>query len=464
MSEQQYELGMIGLGTMGLNLLLNMADHGHFVAGYSDKQEKIDHINSTGPANLRGFSDRGAFILALKRPRVIMLLVPAGNPVDSTIEELIPLLNEGDFIIDAGNSLYKDTDRRFQYLKSKGLGFMGMGVSGGETGARRGPSMMPGGAPADYARIQTLLENVSAKFDGEPCVALMGNGAAGHYVKMVHNGIEYGLMQMLSEVYDLMHRGLGVQNDAASEVFGTWNEGRLASFLVEITRDILAYQENGTFLVDEISDKAKAKGTGKWTSQDSMDLGIPIPTIDAAVAARMLSNYKSQREAAEQIYSTPASPLPITVEDLEAAYFAAMVISYAQGIVQIRAASEEYGYDTNLETVATVWRAGCIIRSKFLEPIRQAFAANPNLENLLLSDLVAAELKVSIPALRKVVVEATTAGFAVPSLAASLAYFDGFRTGRSAANLIQAQRDYFGAHTFEKLGTEGSFHSKWGQG
>ncbi len=463
MSDKQYELGMIGLGTMGMNLLLNMADHGHAVAGFSEKQEKVDHLNQTGPENLAGFADRRLFIATLRRPRVIMLLVPAGGPVDSTIAELVPLLDQGDFIIDAGNSLYKDTDRRFLSLKEKGLGFMGMGVSGGETGARRGPSMMPGGSTTDYARIQTLLENVSAKFDGEPCVALMGNGAAGHYVKMVHNGIEYGLMQMIAEIYDLMHRGLSVENDKASEVFAEWNEGRLHSFLIEITRDILGFQENGAFLVDQISDKAKAKGTGKWTSQDAMDLGIPIPTVDAAVAARMLSNYKSQREEASAVYPSPGGVPSFTVADLEAAYYAATVISYAQGLTQISAASEEYGYETNLETVAKVWRAGCIIRSGLLEPIRQAFAADPQLSNLLLSDAVATDLILAIPALRKVVVEASRTGFPVPSLAASLAYFDGFRTARLPANLIQAQRDYFGAHTFEKLGVEGTFHSKWGQ-
>ena len=453
----------MGLGTMGMNLLLNMADHGHNVAGYSRDEAKVAKLVENPLQNLSGFGDLQEFVLALRKPRVVMLLVPAGKAVDGVIKDLEPFLEQGDFVVDGGNSFYKDTTRRVDELKAKGLGFIGMGVSGGESGARRGPSMMPGGSAADYERIRPILESAAAKFNGEPCVALMGNGAAGHYVKMVHNGIEYGLMQMLAEVYDLMKRRLGLTNAQMADEFERWNNGRLQSFLVDITVHILRTKDplGAGDLVDMVSDKARAKGTGKWTSQDAMDLGLPVPTIDAAVAARELSEYKDQRTAAATAYSTPVSSLSLTLADIEKAYFAASYITYAQGLAQIQIASKDYGFDTDLPTVAQVWRAGCIIRAAMLEPMRAAYAANPSLPNLLLDPNVVKEVEASIGGLRTVSADASLSGIPVPGLSASLAYFDGFRTARLPANLIQSQRDLFGAHTYERLDREGSFHTQW---
>lgn len=464
----QFDLGLIGLGTMGMNLLLNMADHGNNVAGYSRDEAKVNKLVESPLENLTGFGDLKEFVLALRKPRVVMLLVPAGAAVDGVIKDLEPFLEPGDFVVDGGNSFFKDTVRRVEELKAKGLGFIGMGVSGGESGARRGPSMMPGGSKEDYERIRTILESAAAKFDGEPCVALMGNGAAGHYVKMVHNGIEYGLMQMIAEIYDLMRRHVGLGNAEIADVFESWNNGRLQSFLVDITIGILRTKDpmGDGDLVDIISDKARAKGTGKWTSQDAMDLGMPVPTIDAAVTARELSDYKDQRQAAEAIYDAPhavTADKDAALNDLEAAYYAACYITYAQGLVQIQAASKEYGFETDLPTVAQVWRAGCIIRAKMLESMRAAFAAQPSLANLLLDPFVANEVKGSIDGLRTTVVRAIEAGIPAPCLSASLAYFDGFRTRRLPANLIQAQRDFFGAHTYERLDRSGSFHTQWGE-
>ncbi len=459
----QFDLGLMGLGTMGMNLLLNMADHGNAVAGYSRDEAKVAKLLENPLANLGGFGDLQEFVLALRKPRVVMLLVPAGKAVDGVIKDLLPFLEQGDFIVDGGNSFYKDTTRRVEELKAKGLGFIGMGVSGGESGARRGPSMMPGGSAADYERIRGLLESASAKYNGEPCVALMGNGAAGHYVKMVHNGIEYGLMQMLAEVYDLMKRRLGLSNAQMADAFEKWNAGRLQSFLIDITVHILRTKDplGPGDLVDIVSDKARAKGTGKWTSQDAMDLGLPIPTIDAAVTARELSEYKDQRTAAAAMYPSPSAEVTLTLDALEQAYFAASYISYAQGLAQIQVASRDYGFETDLPTVAQVWRAGCIIRAAMLEPMRAAYAGNPTLQNLLLDPAVAKDVQGSIGGLRIVVGDAASAGVAVPSLAASLAYFEGFRTARLPANLIQSQRDLFGAHTYERLDREGSFHTQW---
>lgn len=464
----QFDLGLMGLGTMGMNLLLNMADHGHNVAGYSRDEAKVAKLVGSELDNLSGFIDLEEFVKALVRPRVVLLLVPAGAPVDGVIKDLLPFLEPGDFIVDGGNSFFKDTTRRVEELKEKGIGFIGMGVSGGESGARRGPSMMPGGSAQDYERLRPMLESAAAKYNGEPCVALMGNGAAGHYVKMVHNGIEYGLMQMLAEVYDVMKRRLGLTNAQMADEFAAWNQGRLQSFLVEITESILRTKDELAEgdLVDAVSDKARAKGTGKWTSQDAMDLGMPVPTIDAAVTARELSDYKAQRIAAEALYDTvhvDAVDVKHELEDLESAYFTAFYLTYAQGLAQIQAASKEYGFDTDLPTVAKVWRAGCIIRSSQLDAMRAAYERTPDLPNLLLDPEVAHEVLGSVEGLRATVRRCIECGLPAPALSASLAYFDGFRTGRSPANLIQAQRDFFGAHTYERLDREGSFHSKWGQ-
>jgi 6-phosphogluconate dehydrogenase len=464
-NEPAYDFGIMGLGTMGKSLLLNMADHGNAVCGWNRDPKKVQPVIDESGGKVGGFSDVGLFIASIRRPRAIMILVPAGAATDAVIQSLLTYLDPGDFIIDGGNAHYVDTERRLKEMEALGFGFMGMGVSGGEEGARRGPSMMPGGTPAQYERVRTVLESIAAKYDGEPCVARMGARSAGHYVKMVHNGIEYAVMQLISEIYDLLHRAQGRTNDELAATFGRWNEGELQSFLVEITATVLAKKDDqtGQNLVDLISDKAKAKGTGKWTSQDAMDLGLPVPSIDAAVTAREISNYKAERERAEALYGAPllAGAGEITVEDAEKALLAGMILAYAQGLAQIRAADAEHAYGVDMPTVAKVWRAGCIIRSRELAYIQSAYAKQADLPNLLLDPTYAARLRDLTPSLRKFVAVATQAGLPAPVAAASLAYFDSYRTHRLPANLIQAQRDLFGAHTYERLDAEGSYHTQW---
>ncbi|AIE87462.1 NADP-dependent phosphogluconate dehydrogenase [Fimbriimonas ginsengisoli] len=462
-NEPQYDFGIMGLGTMGRALLLNMADHGNAVCGWNRDPSKAQAVQEETGGKVGGFSDLGLFVAAIRKPRAIMILVPAGGPTDGVLQGLHPYLDPGDFVIDGGNAHFKDTERRITEMGEFGFGFMGMGVSGGEKGARYGPSMMPGGTPEQYERIRPILESVAAKYDGEPCVALMGARSGGHYVKMVHNGIEYAVMQLIAETYDILHRAQGRGNDDLAQMFGRWNQGELQSFLVEITSIVLAEKDGDKSLVDLISDKAKSKGTGKWTSQDAMDLGMPVPSIDAAVNAREVSGYKGDREAAEKLYGTPllGNVSDIAEGDLEKALLASMILCYAQGLAQIRAASDEYKYGTDLPTVAKVWRAGCIIRSRELAHIQAAYANRTDLPNLLLDQDYSRRLHDLIPALRKVVVSATAAGIPIPAYAASLNYFDSYRTGRLPANLIQAQRDLFGAHTYERLDKEGSFHTQW---
>ena len=468
MAEIQYDFGMVGLGTMGRALLLNMADHGFAVAGLDTDLGKVDALHSEGAGKpVKGFLDADEFVASIREPRAIMMLVPAGAPVDSVIHSLTPHLEEGDFLIDGGNSYFKDTDRRAQELTALGLGFIGMGVSGGESGARHGPSMMPGGTVENYERIRPIVEAIAAKYEGEPCVALVGSGSAGHYVKTVHNGIEYAVMQLISEVYDIMRRGLDMTNAEIADVFDQWNAAELQGFLVQITTTVLRFQDErtGKDLVDLISDKAKQKGTGKWTSQDAMDLGTPIPTIDVAVAAREMSGLKDERVEASKILHNTTTSYPYqkaaAVADLRAALHTALLISYAQGLALLKEASKEYGYGTNLETVARIWRAGCIIRSRSLETIRAAYTANPDLANLLVDPTIAADILHNEDALRRVVIGAIQASIPAPSLSASIAYLDGYRSERLPANLIQGQRDLFGAHTYERLDIEGSFHTHW---
>jgi len=462
-----FDIGMVGLGTMGMNLLLNLAEHGHAVAGYARDAAQVQRLSASPDANVDGFADIGGFVGALRRPRVVLLLVPAGAAVDAVVEELQPLLEAGDFIVDAGNSHYRDTMRRAASLAGRGLGFMGMGVSGGASGARHGPSLMPGGSSADYDRIRPLLESAAARAGGEPCVALVGSGAAGHYVKMIHNGIEYALMQMLAECYDLMRRRLGMGNAEVAAQFARWNDGRLRSFLVEITVTVLGERDplGAGDLVDAISDQARGKGTGKWSSQDAMDLGVPVPAIDAAVAARELSALREERQRAARLYppaQAKAAVRELALTQLEEAYFAGALIAYAQGFAQIAAASREYGFGTDPALVARIWRAGCIIRAEVLEPIRAAFAADPALPNLLLDEGIARLTGACVTGLRATLADAVAAGVPAPALGAALAYFDGYRSARLPANLIQAQRDLFGAHTYERLDRAGSFHNEWG--
>ena len=467
-SSDKYDFGMIGLGTMGRNLLLNMGDHGVKGAGFDKDASKGQLLEQESTHhNLKGFSEVGPFVASLKTPRAIMMLVPAGKIVDDVIAELEPLLEKGDILIDGGNSHFTDTNRRVDELEAKGLHFFGMGISGGEEGARRGPSMMPGGDKEAYNVMKPILESIAAKVDGAPCVTYIGPGASGHFVKMVHNGIEYGIMQLLAETYQILENGLKLDNEAIREVFVKWNEGRLKSFLVEITKDIFAYKAPGTdhLLLDDIKDEAKAKGTGKWTSQVAMDLQAPIPTIDTAVSMRDLSKYKETRVEASKVYSKVDPQLDVNKDEflvqLEQAYFFSTVITYAQGMFMLANASAEYKYDLHLGEIAKIWRGGCIIRSEFLNDIYNAYHKNAGLKHLLLDEGVEKQVSASAGDARKVISEVIAAGIAAPSYAASISYFDNFRTGRMPSNLTQAQRDYFGAHTYELIGKEGTFHTQW---
>jgi len=468
MSDTKYDFGMIGLGTMGRNLLLNMGDHGVKGAGFdkdASKGQQLEKEDQHG--NLKGFSEVEPFVQSLNTPRAIMMLVPAGKIVDDVIAELLPLLDQGDILIDGGNSHFTDTNRRVDELEAKGFHFFGMGVSGGEEGARRGPSMMPGGDKDAYNVMKPILESIAAKVDGDPCVTYIGPGASGHFVKMVHNGIEYGLMQLIAEAYEIMKNGLKMDNAAIGEVFTRWNDGRLKSFLIEITKDIFAYNAPGTdhLLIDDIKDEAKAKGTGKWTSQVAMDLQAPIPTIDTAVSMRDLSKYKQLRIDAAAVYSKDEPQLDVETKDflvaLEQAFYFSMIITYAQGMHLLANASAEYKYDLKLDEIAKIWRGGCIIRSLFLNDIYNAYQNNPKLAHLLLDSNVEQLVSESVKGARTVLSAAISAGIAAPAFAASLSYFDNFRNKRMPSNLTQAQRDYFGAHTYELIGKEGVFHTQW---
>lgn len=468
-NNKQYVLGMIGLGTMGRNLLLNMADHGYAVAGFDVDTKKVAQLEDEGKdASVKGFSSLKALTDSLKRPRAIMLLVPAGKIVDSVIEELVPLMDKGDLIIDAGNSHFTDTNRRVAYLENIGLHFFGMGVSGGEEGARHGPSMMPGGDKVAYEVVRPVLEAIAAKVNGEPCVTYIGPGASGHFVKMVHNGIEYGLMQLIAETYEILKKGLKLNNGAIHEVFQKWNEGKLQSYLLEITRDIFAFKEPGSdhLLLDDIKDEAKAKGTGKWTSQIAMDLTLPIPGIDTAVSMRDLSKYKALRVQAASVYPKEQKGFfekenAAFISALEEAFYFSLIITYAQGMHLLKKASEEYNYELKPEKIAKIWRGGCIIRSEFLDLIDKAFQKDPDLPHLLLDATIQDHIKEGLPHIQAVIINAVSHGVAIPAYAAALSYFDTLRSDTMPANLIQAQRDFFGAHTYERIGKEGTFHTHW---
>ncbi len=471
---------MIGLGTMGRNFLLNIAEHGISGVGFDLDAGKRDLLLKEGagmPVDVG--SDLADFIAKLEAPRNIMMLVPAGPIVDSVISDLLPHLEKDDLIIDGGNSHYTDTDRRDADLSAKGIGFMGVGVSGGEEGARHGASIMPGGRRDFYDRVEATLQAVSAKVNGEPCVAYMGTGSAGHFVKMVHNGIEYGLMQIISETYDYMKRVLEMDDAAMSATFAEWNDSELNSFLVEITSTVLAKADpdTGNPLVEMILDTAGQKGTGKWTSQAAMDLGVPIPTIDSAVSMRQISARKADRGKifaklgsapfAERISADANRVVTydknlVKVDQLKTALLCAFIITYAQGMSLLQEASGDMNYGLNLADTAKIWRGGCIIRSALLEEMRSAYAADPGLVNLLLDDKFAAILEEHGDSLRKTV--RAFAGSGVPAMcfSSTLAYFDAFRTERLPANLIQAQRDFFGAHTYQRTDKEGTFHtSDW---
>ncbi len=468
MKGDNYVFGMIGLGTMGRNLLLNVADHGFKVAGHDKDEKKTSLLTSTsGKDNVKGFTSINEFIDSLKKPRAIMMLVPAGKIVDNVIDELTPLLDKGDLIIDGGNSHFTDTNRRVQTLKEKGLHFFGMGISGGEEGARKGPSMMPGGDPEAYKVVQSIFEAVAAKVNGEPCVTYIGPGASGHFVKMVHNGIEYGIMQLMAETYEMMKKGLNLPDEKIHATFEEWSNGRLQSFLMDITRDILSFKEKGSdhLLLHDIKDEARSKGTGKWTSQVAMDLQTPLSVIDVAVSMRDLSKYKALRVKAAAMYGVGgASPMKAStemVQSLEAALYFSTILAYAQGMHLLSQASNEFKYDLKLDRIALIWRGGCIIRSAFLEDIHQAYKADRDLPHLLLDKNIQKKISSLLPATRSVVSTAIQSGIALPAFSSALSYFDSFRSERMPSNVIQAQRDYFGAHTYELIGKEGVFHTQW---
>lgn len=466
-TQPQADIGVIGLAVMGQNLILNMNDHGFTVAAYNRTASKVDDFlaHEAKGTHIIGAHSLEELVERLKRPRRVMLMIKAGNPVDEEIEKLIPLLEPGDIIIDGGNSLFSDTIRREKYVTSKGLLYIGTGVSGGEEGARLGPSIMPGGSPEAWSHVKDIFQAISAKVDdGSPCCDWVGQGGAGHYVKMVHNGIEYGDMQLICEAYQLMKDYLGMSADEISQTFRQWNIGELDSYLVEITADILAYKdEENKPLIDKILDVAGQKGTGKWTVISSADLGQPVTLISEAVYARCVSSLKDERVAASQILPGPTVPFTgdktAFIESIRQALYASKIISYTQGYMLMRAAAQEYGWSLNYGGIALMWRGGCIIRSQFLGKIKEAFDTNKNLTNLLLDPFFTSAISESQSSWRNVIATAVTAGIPTPAFSSALAFYDGYRTATLPANLLQAQRDYFGAHTYERTDQpRGEFH------
>jgi 6-phosphogluconate dehydrogenase len=467
---KKFEIGMVGLGVMGRNLVLNMADHGHSVAGYDKDLTKVEALQGeAGDREIQGAKTMEEFVGLLRAPRAVMMLVPAGAPVDAVIHDVLPYLEEGDIIIDGGNSHFSDTDLRARNLADKGIQYLGVGISGGESGARHGPSMMPGGPRQAYERVRPIFEASAAHFSGDPCVTYLGPGSAGHYVKMVHNGIEYGLMQLIAESYDLMKRGLHLSDDEMHDIYDLWNREELSGYLMEITAAIFLEKDEktGKRLIDIILDEAKQKGTGMWTSQDAMELRVPVPTIDIAVAMRNLSAIEEERSSARQALTGPEpffeGDLWDSVEQLRRGLYAAMIVTYAQGMAQLQVASNANNYDLDLEAVASIWRGGCIIRAALLENIQTAYKKNPDLPNLLLDPDLGQAVESRQEDLRAVVRAAAEWGIPTPGLAVSLAYFDGYRSAWLPANLIQAQRDYFGAHTYERIDQKGAFHTQWAE-
>ena len=468
--EPQADIALIGLAVMGQNLILNMNDHGFTVVAFNRTVEKVDHFlaNEARGTKVIGAHSIEEMVAQLKKPRRVMLMVKAGQAVDEFIEHLLPHLEPGDIIIDGGNSLFEDTIRRVKYVESKGLLYIGTGVSGGEEGARHGPSIMPGGSPAAWPHVKDIFQGIAAKVDGAPCCDWVGEGGAGHYVKMVHNGIEYGDMQLIGEAYNLMKTGLGLTPEQMHEVFGEWNKGELNSYLIEITRDILAFKDaDGQPLVDKILDTAGQKGTGKWTVESSQNLGIPITLIAEAVYARCVSAMKEERVAAAKKLKGPKPVIKGDqkkfIEAIRQALYASKIVSYAQGYMLMRAAAAEYKWNLNNGGIALMWRGGCIIRSAFLGEIKKAFDKHPKLSNLLLDPFFKKAIKNCQRSWRNVVAMAAKKGIPVPAFSTALAFYDGYRTERLPANLLQAQRDYFGAHTYERVDQPRGqfFHTNW---
>jgi len=466
------DIAVIGLAVMGQNLILNMADHGFKVAAFNRTTPKIDTFleNEAKGTSVVGAHSIEELVTLLKTPRRVMLMVKAGDAVDETIEHLLPHLESGDIIIDGGNSNFQDTERRLKYVAEKGLLYIGTGVSGGEDGARHGPSIMPGGSPEAWPHVKDIFQSIAAKADdGSPCCDWVGDGGAGHYVKMVHNGIEYGDMQLIAEAYNILKDRLGLNADQMSEIFAKWNETELDSYLIQITAEILAFKdEDGQPLVDKILDAAGQKGTGKWTVISSAELAQPVSLITEAVYARCISALIDQRAKSSQVLRGPDQVPDVEnhdefIEGLRLALYTAKIVSYAQGYMLMQAAASEYNWQLNLSGIAGMWRGGCIIRSRFLGDIQKAYISTPDLVNLLLDPFFAGAVSTNQEYLRKLVASAVSAGIPTPTLSSALAFYDGYRSKRLPANLIQAQRDYFGAHTYEKVGEPRGqfFHTNW---
>jgi 6-phosphogluconate dehydrogenase len=468
MSKQQ--IGVVGLAVMGKNLALNIESRGFSVSVYNRSREKTDDLiaNEGKGKRLVPTYTMEEFVASLERPRKILLMVMAGKPTDDTINQLVPLLEEGDILIDGGNAYFPDTQRRNKELEARGIRFIGTGVSGGEEGALKGPAIMPGGQEDAYRLVEPILTAISAKVNGDPCCTYIGPDGAGHYVKMVHNGIEYGDMQLICEAYHLLKDVLGLSTDELHEIFAEWNKGELDSYLIEITADIFTKKdpETGKPMVDVILDRAGQKGTGKWTSQSALDLGVPLSIITESVFARMLSAMKDERVQASKLLRGPQKTEASVdkasfIEAVRRALYASKICSYAQGFAQMRAASEEYGWNLNYGNIAMIFRGGCIIRARFLQNIKDAYDRDPGLKNLLLDPYFKEVVESYQDAWRQVVTVAVSRGIPVPCFASALAYYDSYRTERLPANLLQAQRDYFGAHTFQRVDREGTFHFHW---
>ena len=472
MGVPEHEIGVVGLATMGQNLARNLASRGVRVAVYNRTRRRTDDFmaaySSEGDFRPAGSLEELARIL--KPPRAILLMVKAGSAVDEAIDSLSAVLEPGDTIIDGGNSLFHDTRRRSAAAEKAGLGFIGAGVSGGEEGALRGPSIMPGGTRESYERVAKMLTSISAVVDGVPCCTYIGPDGAGHFVKMVHNGIEYADIQLIAETYDFLRQSLGMTPPELASVFREWNQGELQSYLIEITANVLAKGDGGaqSSLVDAIDDEAEQKGTGRWTSQSALELGVPLTGITEAVFARMLSSQKAERVNAASILigptaSGPSKSDPGLVDDVRDALYASKIVAYAQGFEHLRAGSKEFGWDLDLGALATIWRGGCIIRAQFLDRIKDAYAESPDLPNLMLAPFFQQALASAQQAWRSVTKQAIDRGVPIPAFASSLAYYDGYRQARGPANLIQGLRDYFGAHTYHRVDREGAFHTRWAQ-
>ncbi|HEX9492249.1 MAG TPA: NADP-dependent phosphogluconate dehydrogenase [Thermoanaerobaculia bacterium] len=467
----QAQFGMIGLGVMGENLALNIEEHGFPVAVWNLEPEKVDQfVSKNRGKQVTGTKTFADFTKALTRPRRIMMMIKAGSPVDQTIEKILPYLEKGDVLIDGGNSWFKDTQERTKRLESKGLHFVGSGVSGGEEGARYGPSLMPGGSVESWNAIKPVFEAIAARSDSGPCVTHVGPDGAGHYVKMVHNGIEYGDMQLIAEAYEMLRKGIGAKADELAQIFDRWNHGRLESFLIEITAHIFRIKdpEAGAPLVEKVLDKAGQKGTGKWTAQVALDLAVPVPTIAAAIDARVISSMKDERMQASKTLRSDTTKEPISREEFIAgvqdALYASKICSYAQGMALIQAGSNEWKWNINMREMARIWKAGCIIRAKFLDSIMRAYERKPDLPNLLLDEEFSAEIARSQRSWRRIVAYAQMNGVPIPAMSSSLAYFDAYRSAELPQNLTQAQRDYFGAHTYQRndKGPNAPFvHTDW---